>query len=57
MVRCQLTWTIERLKQEITSTVGTPVEDQRLSFGGKKLLDEETLSQCGIRRVDILHLE
>ena len=48
--------TISRVKAMIRVRKGVPTDLQRLSFMGKQLEDDETLSDCSIRKESTLHL-
>jgi hypothetical protein len=49
-------WTIEELKSKIAVLEDTPAGQQRLSFNGKQLFDERTLSDYNIQRGSCIQL-
>jgi len=44
------TFTIEDVKRVVESRHGLPLDDQRLSFGGRPLVDDLTLEESGVGR-------
>ena len=39
---------VSSLKQQITGVQGIPAEEQRLSYGGRPLSDNDILGECGV---------
>ena len=48
--------TIKHIKVKIEAKKGIPREQQRLIFGGRQLVDDQTLAECNIQNSTTLHL-
>jgi len=51
------TKTVLFLKNYVLGIVGIPVDDQRITFNGRELDDDEILSECGIEENSTVYVE
>jgi hypothetical protein len=54
-LECELTHSIENVKEAIEKLKGVPAQKQRLIFAGKQLEDGQTLAYYGIQHESTLH--
>ena len=48
--------TVESVKEMIRKKEGAPVDKQRLIYGGKQLVDGQTMEDCGIQELSTIRL-